>query len=150
MGTNFYWRLNPLTLLTSRVESPLPESDDLESHIGKRSAAGPYCWNCGTTLCMAGTDSVHHTGRQQEWLTECPSCHAKPMSPNEIGSSPVRSCCSFTWTLGKHEKTLRAISLANIQSKCVADEYGEQCSANEMLAITDGCPIQFQCPERFS
>ena len=40
MGTNFY--LN-------------------ERHVGKRSAAGWYCWDCKQTLCADGEHNVHHT-----------------------------------------------------------------------------------------
>lgn len=40
MGTNFYFN---------------------GQHVGKRSAAGWYCWDCHKTLCADGEEFVHYT-----------------------------------------------------------------------------------------
>lgn len=46
MGTNFY-------LKGHRGD------DDPKYHIGKRSAAGLYCWDCRITLCKGGESAIH-------------------------------------------------------------------------------------------
>ena len=53
MGTNFYWIVTGTAAVPSDVKVPI-EEDSPEVHIGKRSAAGPYCWDCGVTLCEGG------------------------------------------------------------------------------------------------
>ena len=50
MGTNFYL-----------IGIPEGEDDsDPRWHIGKRSAAGMYCFDCGVTLCEQGEEFIHH------------------------------------------------------------------------------------------
>jgi len=51
MGTNYY---------TINTDERKIDHMDPEFHIGKRSAAGMYCWNCGLTLCKDGEEFVHH------------------------------------------------------------------------------------------
>jgi hypothetical protein len=107
MGTNFYWNYtNP--------ERKPEDEEEIQHHIGKRSAAGPYCYECGTTLCSRGSDQVHMGRDMTNWLDECPSCGAKSSHriPHEEipPNHPVRNCCSFTWTLFKHEKDLRKLA----------------------------------------
>ena len=46
MGTNFYI-----------IDKDQEYSEG--RHIGKRSAAGWYCWDCGTTLCIV-TGKQHY------------------------------------------------------------------------------------------
>lgn len=84
MGTNFY--------INSK------KFDDVSGHIGKRSAAGYYCWDCHLTLCAEGPGKVHYGCRKSRplevvtnkefcspgscdgghWFEECPACGAKP------------------------------------------------------------------------
>ena len=46
MGTNFYyWNLQ----------------QEENKHIGKRSAAGMYCFDCNVSLCKEGAEHVHYT-----------------------------------------------------------------------------------------
>lgn len=52
MGTNFY------TIDITKNEKI--DHMDPEFHIGKRSAAGLYCWDCDITLCKDGKEFVHH------------------------------------------------------------------------------------------
>lgn len=52
MGTNYYW--------ADKLAEDPSNKDDINVHIGKRSAAGTYCWDCGTTLCLDGARYVHY------------------------------------------------------------------------------------------
>ena len=136
MGTNFY--------LKGHIYN-----DDPKYHIGKRSAAGYYCWDCGITLCVAGEEQVHYgRGADNEWYTECPKCRKKPMEESfesssvgrELGfnkSKPevktgVASCSSFTWArkLGRVKK--------------IEDEYGRRYTRKEFEQMLTECPIQFE------
>lgn len=128
MGTNFY-------LLTGE-------------HVGKRSAAGPYCWDCGITLCKGGEVGIH-MGR--EWHKKCPICGQEPVeeslenssSGRELGfnkSKPakktgVRSCSSFTWAM---------LSDKNFKRKRkIKDEYGRKYTKKEFDNVLEECPIRF-------
>lgn len=48
MGTNYY----------ARGYRRIADMDP-QYHIGKRSAAGLYCWDCGKTLCKDGESGIH-------------------------------------------------------------------------------------------
>jgi len=147
MGTNYYFKQNPST------GEPWDESIDEDSplrHIGKRLAAGLYCYKCGTTLCIGGTQLVHSKGTKDPIIAlftgfhdKCPIC----------GHDGV-SCSSFTITLTAHKEKLYTLSrnkykgIENI--KCVIDENGIEFTASEMLKIIEECPIQFQNYQEFS
>ena len=150
MGTNFYWLGHD-------------HEYDIQQHIGKRSAAGLYCFDCGTTLNTRGTDLIHH-GRGT-WLKECPSCGAAESVRESLsysaagvelglatreGDTPkgVRTACSFTWTLLKHKRTIEA--LRGNPEPVIEDEYGRAYTAAEFLAELKWCPIEFQSPAEFS
>lgn len=60
MGTNFYWRVQADGLLPTG-EEPSGDHHRPTRHLGKRSAAGPYCWDCNITLCKEGKDAIHHS-----------------------------------------------------------------------------------------
>src|SRR5437879_5718682 len=75
MGTNFYWR-TAATLLPTGEDVP-EDSDDPRIHIGKRSAAGPYCWDCDQTLCKDGIDGIHQG--KSGWYPACPRCGKEPL-----------------------------------------------------------------------
>ena len=120
MGTNFY-KLNG-------------------QHIGKRSAAGPYCWDCGITLSKG---RVHY---DDGWYEKCPKCGKTPKDEGwesaagrELGfnktkpkrKTGVASCSSFTW----------ANKLGKI--KFVKDEYDRKFTVKQFKMIFNECPIQF-------
>jgi hypothetical protein len=109
MGTNFYIRGHN-------------HDTDPQWHIGKRSSAGPYCWDCRITLCKKGEQDIHmgcrkpgHIACDCGWHKECPKCGAKPVKEGlEAGSggrelgfnksrpkakTGVQSCASFTWAM---------------------------------------------------
>ena len=117
------------------------------THIGKRSAAGLYCWDCKTSLCKGGTHNVH--AAKSTWYDKCPECGKTAMEETleesaagrELGfnKSPpkpktgVRSCSSFSWAI--HPYLLRG--------KRVVDEYGRKYKAKEFRAVLSECPIMF-------
>ena len=100
-----------------------------EIHIGKRSAAGLYCYKCHTTTCEGG-DKAIHTGRSPFSKT-CPKCHM-----------PVTTTtCSFTWALEPHR--LPRIQRHDFNTK-IYDEYGVPVSWIEFdFELAARCPIQF-------
>ena len=131
-------------------------------HIGKRSAAGMYCWDCGVPLNKEGKKGVHKSHADNcnhkglvvcdcLVLKECPKCSKKiekekfknSSVARELGfgknnyskKEGVKSCSSFSWAMSPKliEKYL-----------FVKDESGEIYSRstfqNEILAE---CPIQF-------
>ena len=154
MGTNYRW-----------ISVENADGRDIHEHIGKRSAAGPYCWDCGTTLCRDGSRGVHHDDR--DWHDRCPSCDAEPAS-DDLGSSAagvelgfaksadvrrvgVTSCSSFSWTLMRHKRVLEGMMEGNDRTVCVVDEYGREYNAREFLTEElASVAIEFQCPYGFS
>ena len=126
MGTNFY--------TTKGV------------HIGKRSAAGMYCWHCRTTLCEQGEEGVHYGAPFAE---ACPKCGRRATEESlehstaglELGFNRdtghkvgVASCSSFYWAM----RPARAKRLQG-----VVDEYGRYYTAAEFDWVLMGCPIQY-------
>lgn len=126
MGTNFY-SLNGI-------------------HIGKRSAAGRYCWDCRITLCKDGERGIH---LNSDWYDACPKCGGKYVQSDswenatgkELGFSKIKgkqtgvgTCCSFTW----------AIDPDKIKKwKGVRDEYGRKYTMEEFNEELDFCPVQY-------
>jgi len=163
MGTNFYW---------IQDNEKTQRDDSLAVHIGKRSAAGWYCFDCGTTFSRHTCElhfgqksfDVDCPARNYNVSESCPGCGKKPdmSSPQvkeggamlELGFSKtmpqqgITPCCSFTWTLMKHRRKL--LELLKFKKKVVVSEYGDQYTAKEFLKLTDDCPIQFQSPCQFS
>lgn len=161
MGTNFYWILG-------------------DDHIGKRSAAGTYCWDCGTTFRINGTAHIHDSiGLLQNldnpsgpfWHEKCPGCGNTKLETdlrtnltttaagvelgfakaNDVINTGVGSCFSFTWTYLKHKRELKALSIFKGPNKLVVDEYDQTYTAYEFLTeVLAYCPIQFQLPREFS
>jgi len=147
MGTNFYW--------IGR------QTDDPKNHIGKRSAAGLYCWDCETTLCKYGSARIHYG--DSPWNNSCSICGQSKDNESltdstagrELGfnnSKPkkktgVSTCCSFTWTYMKHLKEIeRYLPSAE---KIIMNEYGEEFTAGEFMDVLQECPIQFTLPSEF-
>jgi len=129
MGTNFY-------------------IEGTGEHIGKRSAAGLYCWDCNVTLCVTGEAGVH-TG-ESSWFYHCPKCGKAKVeedmensaSGRELGfnnnrpkrKTGVRSCSSFTWALMPCHINLDA---------GVTDEYDRYLTKKEFESVLEECPVQF-------
>ena len=137
MGTNFY------KLSKTRNQDNM----DPKYHIGKRSAAGWYCWDCSITLCKDGPSKIHYS--EYDWYDKCPNCGKKPIKENldegavgrELGfnksefkrKTGVKSCCSFSW----------AMPLDGLKKcKFVKDEYGRKYTIEEFRKmILEECPI---------
>ena len=117
-------------------------------HIGKRSAAGLYCWDCKVTLCKEGTEKVHYS--THEWYDKCPQCGKQPQKETlengaagrELGfnkskskaKTGVASCASFSW----------AVTLDKLgRLKYLKDEYGRRYSINEFKDVLEECPIHY-------
>jgi hypothetical protein len=145
MGTNFY--------LASYKDDMNPDT-----HVGKRSAAGLYCWDCRITLCKAGESGVHQA---MEYHKNCPRCgktfdgsalseggaavelgFSQPYGKEDrIGVKPVSS---FTWAM-KPENLKR--------KRKIVDEYGRTYTIQEFKEkILGNCPLQFlnSIGQRFS
>lgn len=142
MGTNYYF----LKAISRHEEHPKFKE---RIHIGKRSAAGSYCWDCDATLCPGGMNHVH-SARYKNWFDACPICGLEPVEETltestagrELGfndSKPgrkkgVASCSSFTWALSKEDFE------RNSHLKII-DEYDREIW--NFYEILLECPIQF-------
>lgn len=154
MGTNFYFAT---------------KDNNEYRHIGKRSAAGLYCWDCGVTLCstiinhvdiftgniknLYGTDAVHHSGAF--WLDKCPLCYSKeteePITKSapgrELGfntsaprkKSGVSTCCSFLWAISPQYFA----ELSNAKSLFIRDEYDDVYTNEQFRDAMLECPIKY-------
>ena len=103
MGTNFYWKALPQEFkrYKANVEKYIGDCDDTHNvllHIGKRSAAGLYCHDCGITLNKYGTDYVHDS-MYDDWYEVCPICGRK--------GTPI---CTFRWTMLRHKWLIEALA----------------------------------------
>lgn len=146
MGTNFY-------LLNG-------------THIGKRSAAGSYCWDCGITLCKGGNEAVHMGYRSSAhesgckgdlacmcgWHKTCPKCGKNLIKEDfntssagrELGfnkSKPkkktgVATCSSFSWAINPEKFKIS-------QVQYVRDEYKRKYTRKEFQDVLSECPIQY-------
>lgn len=160
MGTNFYWIYNPNNL----------DKDHPKIHIGKRSAAGLYCYDCGIYLTAESTQYAH---MQESFKKEiqcittksfdgvCPNCGKSRQKDSfssafkELGFDQpkteltgVQGCSSFTWTMMLHKS--RITELLTSDDKVIIDEYGKEFSAVEFLNELKYTPIEFQMHCEFS
>ena len=142
MGTNYY---------KTNIE-PLPDEDyydtKYEEHIGKRSAAGLYCWDCKTTLCVEGEERIHY---ESKWHKTCPKCGAeyeeegldKSSAGRELGFNKgpysehkgVKSISSFTWAIEPQD------FIADVDE--IWNEYGDKFTREEFMEILDNCPVRY-------
>jgi len=153
MGTNFYLRGHGHT-------------DDPQYHIGKRSTAGQYCWDCDITLCRKGNSGIHG---ESSWHDACPKCGKKPreesLSEGAVGrelgfnksepkkKSGVSSAASFTWAMPPHivlhdgfEKETHCLHCGQKfkeEDKIIESEYGDIYTLEEFKQILEECPIRF-------
>ena len=143
MGTNFYWKAIPRELekYKANVEKYIGAVDDNPDnvllHIGKRSAAGRYCYECGTTLNKYGTDHVHNC-EWSEWYERCPICGKE--------GSPL---CTFRWTFMKHKWLIEKLANEVCRQYLIVDENGEEYTPIEFLQAVN-TPIEYQSCCEFS
>lgn len=150
MGTNFFW----LKLMDKAYGKDRGPTDNPEIHIGKRSAAGWYCWDCGLTLCKDGAAGLH--GGKSGWYDTCPECGKAPQKEGmdestgglELGFARagfqehegVRSVSSFTYA-----QDPEAVQERLLLRWRVVDEYEREYTADEFQKLVlDHCPFTFQ------
>lgn len=121
-----------------------------EQHIGKRSAAGWYCWDCNISLCVGGDTQVHLS---DNWYDACPYCGKKVVKESlysssagrELGfnksepkkKSGVASCSSFSYAIKPEELVQK------LNAGCtVVNEYGDKYTPRQFLEILNECPIR--------
>jgi len=135
MGTNFYNKLDG-------------------KHIGKRSAAGMYCWDCGKTLCKGGKEKVHF---EDEWFEKCPICGKgvikesldQSSAGRELGfnkskpsiKSGVKTCSSFSWATKPEEILNRKL---HWNWKWIENEYGDKFTLKQFKEVLKECPLQYK------
>ena len=155
MGTNFYVR---------------GHRDSYGGHIGKRSAAGPYCWDCGCTLHSGGESKIHYSAYDDGWLDACPKCGKERQEESlgvssagrEIGfdksvphkKTGVASCCSFSWAVsperfkefvgqGWNGTCPSCGGSVEDPDKVIEDEYGTLFTVEEFEQVLEECPVQY-------
>ena len=118
-------------------------------HIGKRSGAGKYCMNCGTTFCIHGTTRIHYDDNPYQFLTQewedaqkyywyekCPIC-----------GKEGTYICTFTWTFMKQKQIIEQLSLNpnTLDKKLIVDEYDEEFTPKEFWEEElKNCPVEYQ------
>ena len=169
MGTNFFWKLDGPEPLPTAVTVVLPTGEHVELeptyiddmdpriHIGKRSAAGPYCWTCGVTLCSGGESAIHMS--THEFLKSCPKCGLTMEKTKSLSEGPVavelgfakpaterprgvRGCSSFSWA--QDPETVLRICRERPDEPLIVDEYERVMTCAEFVAMLDAnCPVRF-------
>jgi len=140
MGTNFYTFEN--------FCANCDRQDRLE-HIGKRSAAGLYCWSCDAPLPEDEEKCIHCGTR---WERKGPGepgnaagvelGFAEPAM--ERPHNGVTNASAFRWAM--EPDRVRLLCEASMDAPCVVDEYGSKMTGREFLEM-----LRCQCPlERFS
>lgn len=153
MGTNFYWKR------TKRGKTPLGvddygvDDDDPTIHLGKRSAAGLYCWDCRLPLVAYGDVSrVHTDGERRATCIQCGQSEAKNAhnaalvelgfaKPPMSALTGVQGASSFSWAqdpapvLGLCKKRPLAV--------LIVDEYDHDYTGASFLEMLEACPIRF-------
>lgn len=171
MGTNFYWIRNDEGQIPGGI--PLEgheERDHFKIHIGKRSAAGLYCWDCGIPLVKpvfrrsgygmiyVSADAVHDSRNPS--TTECPMCYGSVQHPAavtdrghpagvELGfAAPLQSrpsgvsgASSFSWAQ-EPSRVLSIIARAP-DLEIVIDEYGDKYTGLSFSEIVRFSPLWF-------
>lgn len=137
MGTNFY-------LMSHRDE------DHPDFHIGKRSAAGLYCWDCNVTLCKDGEYGIHKS--TSNFFSKCPKC-GKSFDGKSLEEGSVAVELGFAQPYEKKErkgvKPVSSFTWAMLPEKLkrkrkVVDEYGRVYTKKQFQEIVlDNCPITF-------
>lgn len=123
MGTNFYFAKTKKAL-----------KDNITIHIGKRSAAGMYCYNCKITLCGNGEEKIHC--HDSIWLNRCPVCRKTQNENKDI----IQHACSFSWAI-KPDKFGLASEQVGLK---IYDEYGQKYKVDDFLnMLTNDCPIRY-------
>jgi len=157
VSTNFYWI------------GVVGNEDGIGVHIGKRNAAGVYCFDCG----VAQTKSTQelHTGKGDKHK-RCPGCGmsfdtpldtTKSTALLEAGVTPlgyvknqsgIGTCSTFTWTALAHKWKIRDAVLRGGSGgdKVIRDGLGVEYSYSEFWYDVLGVYVvqEFQASYEFS
>lgn len=158
MDTNYYWKtpeVDPLLAVASG--GSVTDHDNPAIHIGKRSAAGLFCWDDSLTLCIGGKDMLHREGVR--FFEACPLCgrHPSTTARDEVATdvedgitrehgdrtSGVSNCSSFAWAQPPY-LVLSLCDRAQPGDTLIEDQYGQEYTGAEFRAMVEtNCPIQF-------
>ncbi len=157
MGTNFYW-LEPAPKCHA-CGAPQGEPREGE-HVGKRSAAGLYCWDCDETLCPEGKARIHYSTGASSWHKTCPKCGKAPAQetlqnsscgvelgfarPRAEGERPrsVSSTASFSWAAQPQQVRQRCEE--NLDQDLIVSEYGDRLTGRAFLAmLRANCAVEY-------
>lgn len=140
MGTNFYW---------------LAKGKYKGDHIGKRSAAGLWCWDCDCALYSEPAEHIH-SGLGYELLS-CPMCGARiPEKVHNAGhvelgfANPLKQrptgitgVASFSFAQPPLEVGVKL--MRHYMNPIVIDEYGRKLTGKEFLEmLTANTPWRIQ------
>ncbi len=132
-------------------------------HVGKRYAAGIWCWDC--RFCLIVKD--HLTGSQKV-LPNCPKClKVTPITPEynpamrELGldkpaprkHSGIDGASGFTWCIDPHEglgTSIVAIQEQLAKRHHLITEYGDRITIAEFEAMFDDIIIERKLDGQFS
>lgn len=165
MGTNFYWS-PPQAHLGNDALTAM-------GHIGKRGAAGLFCWDCDCTLCKGGNDAIHQGPRlprkpdgtsdwsnyialsKEGWFTTCPQCGQteQPDSYNtalvELGfaelpvARPKGVQSCSSFAWAQQPEVVGTLCRKHPETILVVDEYDKPYTGQQFLDILTLCPVQF-------
>jgi hypothetical protein len=157
MGTNFYW-VRPAPRCP-HCDKEIGSSGE-GAHIGKRSAAGWYCWDCDVTLCLSGKHRIHYSSDNGNWSETCPKCGktkgegkdgiSTKAASVELGFEPpreerpkgVQTTSSFYWAADP--ATVRQRCEAHLDEEQIVDEYGRKMTCRTfLLMVRSNCAIEF-------
>ena len=163
MSTNFYWHIEtqkPREVLLPTGEriwlTRGYEPDNAKVHIGLRSGAGFFCWDCNVTLAIGGNREIH--AGHAKWHEACPKCgktekdgyptryeKITEIFPEVVPNSRptgVKGCCSFIWAQ-EPDKVMNALK-GQADLSIVEDEYGKLYTGAEFATmLQNACPIHF-------
>jgi hypothetical protein len=135
MGTNFFMRTKNINNYKESIVAVIAGVEP-RIHLGKRSAAGAWCFDCGITLCKDGIKGIHDG--KSDWYKEgdkfiCPKCK------KEIKTF----CSSWTWAVDPGDVFFKAELMANAKKKIVVDEYGTEMTGDEFMQELERMPVKF-------
>lgn len=162
MTTNFYLKEDFKNLYPIEREELL---------IGKRAAAGHYCWGCRRILIHCWSMNAHSlvhsslksvtdfmgTTHNVERLSECPSCGkeyekegwngavGRELGFNETKPTEkagVKSTGSFMFAL-RFQESFKLFNSLNNNRKVIIDEYDKEYTLKEFFSILSECAIQY-------
>jgi hypothetical protein len=134
-------------------------------HIGKRSAAGLYCYDCKVSLCVDGEKRVHYTRSpkmsfatgsllptdcETGWHKACPKCKKEPIKEG-LDAGPVAVELGFAKPRTQIPSGVRGTSSFNwaqdplkvtefcggpgATAKVIKDEYDREYTGKEFLEM---------------